>query len=224
MGANVKSAVKIMLGIILLGSCPQISWASEPFTWTGWYVGAEGGGANARTKQTNLNTGVSLGFFNQTGGFGGGTLGYNWQFAPWIFGLETDLAWGRIRGAETDCGPARNQICPTEEKAFGTARARAGVAVWDRTMLYVAGGLAYADIHAFKEQTAVTGGENWRAGWTIGTGLETMFAPHWSFKIEYLYATFPGTAAIYTIVASGTRVGALERDMQIGRIGLNWHF
>jgi outer membrane immunogenic protein len=25
------------------------------------------------------------------------------------------------------------------------------------------------------------------AGWTVGGGLEWAFAPHWSFKTEYLY-------------------------------------
>jgi outer membrane immunogenic protein len=26
-----------------------------------------------------------------------------------------------------------------------------------------------------------------RAGWTLGGGLEWMFAPHWTHKAEYLY-------------------------------------
>ena len=43
-------------------------------------------------------------------------------------------------------------------------------------------------------------------------------------KLEYLYATFPGTATTYTIIANGNPIAATERDVQIVRAGLNWHF
>ncbi len=31
------------------------------------------------------------------------------------------------------------------------------------------------------------GFNNTRTGWTAGGGVEWMFAPHWSAKLEYLY-------------------------------------
>jgi outer membrane immunogenic protein len=201
---------------------PAAYVAASP--WTGFYVGVEGGWAWAHAAQTNLISHVSDGFYDQSGGLLGGTVGYNWQVSNWILGLESDLAWAHITGAETICGPTHNQTCPTEIRAFGTARGRAGIAVWTNTMLYATGGLAYGDIHAFKENVVVTGGDTWRAGWTVGAGIETMFLPKWSVKLEYLYANFPGTATTYTIVNSNTPIAAVERDVQMIRGGVNWHF
>ena len=30
------------------------------------------------------------------------------------------------------------------------------------------------------------------SGWTVGAGVEVMFAPKWSVKAEYLYRSFQG--------------------------------
>ncbi len=197
----------------------------DPIIWSGAYVGVEGGWATAQSSQTNVRTNTSLGYFNQDGGLAGGTLGYNWQRANWVLGLETDLAWADIRGAEHDCGPRRNETCATEIKSFGTVRGRAATTILDNnTLLYLAGGLAYADIRAYKEATAISGGEGWKAGWTIGGGFETMFVPHWSVKLEYLYADFTGAAATYTILSNNNSVAADERRVHMVRGGVNWHF
>jgi outer membrane immunogenic protein len=199
--------------------------AAEPAaTWTGFYIGVVGGWAEAQAAQTNTKTNVSDGYYSQNGGIVGGTLGYNWQMTNWVIGLETDLAWSSIKGAETICGPAHNQTCPTELRSFGTARGRVGYLFIPNTMVFAAGGLAYGEIKAYKEGVAVTDGQDWRAGWTIGGGFETMFASHWSFKAEYLYATFPGTATTYTITASATPVAAVERNVHMVRAGVDWHF
>ena len=190
--------------------------------WTGFYIGIEGGADWGRFSQTNTITGVSLGFFDQKGGLIGGTVGYNWQTANWIFGLETDLSWTDLSGTQA-CGPTLSFICTTKMRSFGTLRGRLGTTVLDNLMLYVTGGLAYGDIRATRNVSA-TISDNWRAGWTLGGGGEMMLLPNWSVKLEYLYATFPGTATTYIVTASGTPVAAVERDVQVVRAGLNWHF
>ena len=203
---------------------PAASAAEPVAPWTGFYVGVEGGWASARAAQTNTKTNLSDGYYGQNGGIVGGTFGYNWQMSNWVVGVETDLAWSGIKGEETICGLAHNQVCPTELRSFGTARGRVGYVVIPNTMIFAAGGLAYGEIKAYKEGVAVTGGQDWRTGWTLGGGFETMFAPHWSVKVEYLYATFPGTATTYTITASSTPIDAVERDIHMVRAGVNWHF
>ena len=190
--------------------------------WTGFYIGIEGGADWGRFSQTNTISGVSLGFFDQKGGLIGGTAGYNWQTGNWIFGLETDLSWTDLSGTQT-CGPTRTNICTTEMRAFGTLRGRVGMTLLDNVLLYATGGLAYGYIRATRDVGA-TESDNWRAGWTVGGGGEVMLFPHWSVKLEYLYATFPGTATTYTIIANGNPIAATERDVQIVRAGLNWHF
>jgi outer membrane immunogenic protein len=65
------------------------------------------------------------------------------------------------------------------------------------------------------------------AGWTVGGGIEWMFAPNWTVKGEYLYAQLPGTtftsvnSAVPTATITHTH-GNLQEN--IGRIGVNYKF
>ncbi len=220
-----KNFGRICCAFVICALLPSHANAVESlFNWTGFYIGVEGGGGGATTKQTNLNTGGTRGDFQQSGGLAGGTVGYNWQQGNFVVGLEGDYAWAHIFGRETNCGLLSNETCPTELRAFGTARGRAGLLLSNSSMIYATGGLAFADIKAYKVATALTGGEAWRTNWTLGGGFETMFAPHWSLKFEYLYTSFGERAATYTIVASGNRVAADERDLHIIRSGVNFRF
>jgi len=195
---------------------------AEPvWNWTGFYAGVNGGFGWARSAHTDV-TGASTGLFNQRGGLIGGTLGYNWQTGPAVFGLETDLDWANIDGSQAACGFGN---CFTTMRSFGTARGRLGYS-FNNWMPFIAGGLAYANIRAGQDGVGGAASDQWRAGWTIGGGVEAMFAPNWSAKIEYLYADFGTNAATsYTPVGiRGVNVGASERNVNIVRAGINYHF
>jgi outer membrane immunogenic protein len=58
-----------------------------------------------------------------------------------------------------------------------------------------------------------------RAGWTLGGGVEWMFAPNWSTKVEYLYMD-TGTTSVTLF---GVPFSGRAQD-SIGRVGLNYHF
>jgi outer membrane immunogenic protein len=223
---------KFILGILAAVSAVPALAADLPvkapakavaFTnWAGLYVGISGGGDWGRFSQTNTISGVSLGYFNQTGGLIGGTVGYNWQAGNFVYGLETDLSWSNLTGTQS-CGPTLTFICNTDMRAYGTVRARAGMTVLSNTIAYVTGGLAYADIRATRNVNA-TVSDNWKAGYTIGGGIETMLWPQWSVKIEYLYSDFPGTATTYLVTTTSTPVATDERNVHIVRAGVNYHF
>ena len=79
---------------------------------------------------------------------------------------------------------------------FGTVHGRIGYR-WDRTLVYVTGGLAYADIENSAAFFGPAGrlqfaGNNRRteAGYTVGAGIEHAFASNWTVKAEYLYYDF----------------------------------
>jgi outer membrane immunogenic protein len=46
--------------------------------------------------------------------------------------------------------------------------------------------------HAWDALTPASGSA-FRAGWTIGAGIETVLAPNWTFKFEYLYMDLGST-------------------------------
>ena len=70
------------------------------YNWSGFYIGAMGG------YGWDTDTG--------SGGFGGGTVGYNWQFpgSQFVFGVEVDAAGASIKDSsqQTSAGswPRRN--------------------------------------------------------------------------------------------------------------------
>ena len=202
------------------------------------------------------NNGIPASNDMSSKGFMGGIqAGYNYQFGWALFGAETDIAYAGIRGSKVSTtpsggGPGAVLITTTENKNlewFGTARGRLGVLPTPSMLLYLAGGLAYGKVSASTTttvpETAFAGGcsgvfggnffcsagsdNRWKAGWTIGAGLETMVNGNWSARAEYLYYdlgnisyTSIATAPAFTgraVMQSDTRV-----DGHIIRIGLNY--
>ena len=158
------------------------------------------------------------------GGFVGGTLGHNWQTGPWVFGLEGDYSWSDIKGHSDVCGPltATPHPCGTKLDSFGTLRGRIGYAVGatGNWLLYATGGLAVGEIHAWDLLTPASGSK-FRAGWTVGGGIETAIAPNWTVKLEYLYVDF-GKANYFDVVPGVPETIGL--NVNVVRAGINYRF
>jgi outer membrane immunogenic protein len=204
------------------------------FSWTGCYVGIEGGGAWGRSKHArSLTTNpafVGLDFtpwFDVSGGLAGVEYGCNQQFGGnWVFGIEGDISWTNKKGSSFDTGPGGTATfsSETKEKWISTSRARIGWA-WDRALVYITGGFATAKVEASVTipGTGTFTDSHTRYGWTAGAGLEYAFLNNWSLKAEYLYVRLEDQAYLF----SGTPVvprGGVPLDNHIARVGLNWRF
>ena len=148
---------------------------TPPFSWTGFYLGLNGGGG------WGSSTWDRTGSFDLSGGVIGGTAGFNWQTGPAVFGLEGDMDWSGVSGT-TVAGCAAG--CTTKNDWLGTARGRAGYA-FDRFLPYITGGLAFGDIRA--STPGFAGASQTNLGWTIGAGVEAAIVGNWSAKAEYLH-------------------------------------
>jgi outer membrane immunogenic protein len=84
----------------------------ETWSWTGFYIGGNGGYSWGQTDTSvyyyNPATGgtivapvgsVLLNRFDLNGGVAGGQIGYNWQSGNWVLGLETDIQWSGQDGS-----------------------------------------------------------------------------------------------------------------------------
>jgi outer membrane immunogenic protein len=191
---------------------------TPPFSWTGFYVGANAGWGWTSGDGSITVAGVPQTFSGDGNGFvGGGQLGYNWQAGNIVYGLETDFQGtagsGTVTGT-TFTGTARTPW-------FGTIRGRLGYA-FDRSMIYVTGGGAYGK--STLEGTDINSGPFWSSAtywtWTAGAGYEAMLWDRWSAKLEYLYFATPSDAP----APNGTTALSGSAHTNLVRAGLNYHF
>jgi outer membrane immunogenic protein len=177
-----------------------------PFSWTGFYIGINGGGGFGRS---DFSAPFPTGSFNTSGGLVGGTLGYNYQTGNIVLGAEGDIDWSDIHGSAACAGTS----CETRNNWLGTARGRLGY-TFGNFMPYVTGGLAVGDIN-----TSIAGvgdASQTKAGWTAGGGIEAHISGPWSAKVEYLHVDLGRGASVLGSDAK------FQTDLV--RAGLNYKF
>lgn len=197
------------------------------YNWNGFYIGVMGGFGTADRVGVDV-AGFAFGTSGDLrGGFLGGTIGYNYQFAgsPLVIGLEADAAWANLRVSRTAfAGPL---VATAEDKvdALGSVTGRLGYA-WGPGLLYVKGGYAWADnrvtVSLASPAAVLSASESHvHSGWTIGGGLEYLFAPAWSAKIEYMFADYGSATYGGAIIPGGFGISATVHTI---KGGINYHF
>ena len=216
-------------------SMPPIYNAPLPtyFTWTGWYVGLNGGGGWGQTSHTATVNAIGLppattGNFNTSGGLGGGTIGYNYQMGQWLVGAEADLDWSNVRGTSNRSVPIPGGMAPfslsSQLNWLDTTRVRVGW-VWNHTLFYGTAGAAVGGVTATANASAAAGGlgaavtaadTQTRFGWAAGGGVEYAFNNYLSAKVEYMYVNLGTQTQI--------NVDSVKFNTNIVRAGVNLHF
>ncbi len=187
-------------------------YGPPPFTWTGLYVGVNGGGGFGNSAWDTTSS------FSTTGGVVGGTVGYNYQFGRVVVGAEGDIDWSGIKGTTSTGACAAG--CTTSDSWLSTVRARLGYSA-DRFLPYVTGGGAFGNINA--STPGLAGGTSTNAGWTVGAGLEFAIAGHWSAKAEYLYVDL-GKFNCGASCAAGVTSDNVSFTTSLVRAGINYRF
>lgn len=192
---------------------PAIYAPAPVAIWNGAYAGANLGYGWAHGEATAFGLTRSQ---NLGGVVGGGQIGYNWQWAsPLVLGIEAD-----IQGAGQENDNQLGALTVTNSITyFATVRGRIGYAPGN-WMVYATGGLVYGE---FRTEATLGGATaslaNTRAGLAVGGGLEWMFAPRWSAKLEYLYLD---TGSFDSTVFGVPFTGRLNDN--VVRVGVNYHF
>jgi outer membrane immunogenic protein len=207
--------------------------AAAAYSWTGCYIGVEGGGNWGRSSETASGVrnpavaGLPLtNEFDLRGALVGGTVGCNYQVGTWVFGIENDYSWTNKSGSANDIAPFNTRAVNTvSESWIDTLRGRIGFA-WDRALIYGTGGVAFTDAQLTVCGAARCPSESQsRTGWVAGVGVEYAVWQSLSVKIEYLHADF-GTTRYFNSPAIPTNFAI--RDVRLSddiiRAGLNWRF
>jgi outer membrane immunogenic protein len=205
------------------------------YDWSGFYVGLNGGGASDRDCFTLTSVaGVAIanrpseGCHSATGGLVGGQVGYRWQTANWVLGLEAQGDWANLKGSNSSLTATIPYINQTKVDAIGLFTGQVGYA-WNNVLLYLKGGAAVTDNKdtSFFTATGVqfNAASETRWGGAVGGGIEIGFAPNWSVGVEYDHL-FMGNHNV-TFPQSNIAVGRsdnIRQDVDMGTVRINYRF
>ncbi|GGD26864.1 outer membrane protein [Aureimonas glaciei] len=225
--------IALALAAVSLGAVPSLAadvvydeppapmaMAAPAASWTGLYIGIQGGGAFNPEDPDNisLNTngfagpiignGVDAFGNNFDSSFdssfvGGAHLGYDYQMGSFVLGAILDI--NAIDVKETASAFSNTPAFYTAQRSLdflATARLRAGYTVTPSALAYVTGGLAYGEVdYGFSTDSPAVTGVNPAAivnededdfGFTVGAGMEVLVTDNISFGAEYLYTNLGG--------------------------------
>jgi outer membrane immunogenic protein len=224
---------------VKLGVNYRPSWfgpvASAPaplpvYNWTGFYIGAHGGGALADSSSIGSDDAFDQGptrlNLAPRGFLGGAQAGYNVQAGWAVFGIEAEVGY---------LGDLRKEVVTSDDFMsvrygwYSTLTGRLGVALGN-TLVYAKAGGAWARIEnvagdldgaaLLPDATDFTNVSKTHSGLALGGGIEHAFAPNWSLKAEYLYLNFDD-------VISTNLDGETYRhrnDVHTAKLGINYRF
>jgi outer membrane immunogenic protein len=205
--------------------------AVSQFSWTGCYVGAHLGGV-VSADGNSIN-------FGSSGFVGGGQIGCDYQFAPqWVAGVEGRAAWSSLETTHsaTVRSLATGAIIPSQftlgNDFLASTTARLGYVFAERWLVFARGGAAWTNEKVDDAFINLTGipvdpsASRMRTGWTVGTGVDWAFAPHWSATLEYNYYDFGEDGVVLTSAPPLTRVtiSSLKDTIHAVTAGVNYHF
>jgi outer membrane immunogenic protein len=205
---------------------PVFTAVPVAFSWTGFYVGVEGGAdfMNTRGAVNNAATGTTAVYgAHATGGAFGGMVGYNQQIGSLVVGVEANgagVVGGKRAVAGTDALGNVYNVRPTHTYD-ADLRGRIGFAM-DRALIYAAGGVAFGDVGAnVSGAVAPTSFTSNRAGWTVGGGVEYAFTNNIIGRAEYRYANLGSVN--YANAATGVS-DKIKYDSNSAMLGLMYKF
>jgi len=197
---------------------PPYTAPAVVYNWTGFYIGGHAGAAFAGDNSLQGSDARFL---------GGVQAGFDYQFAPnWVIGAEAQYSWLSNGNNNSVLFPGGVAVTGNPADQIGSVTGRLGY-TWGPALLYAKGGYAWRDGNNFGVTagglpTTFTTSGNSKDGYTVGAGLEYMFAPNWSAKAEYQYYNF-GSTTFTSGPASvvGTR---LRDDDHSVKLGVNYRF
>ncbi len=212
-------------------------------SWTGFYIGIEGGGGWGNENWLDNSTtgcppcvGVT---HHPDGGILGGQIGARYQFSNNIvIGVEGTAAWASLSDTVSTATAA---FFPTETEQFKvnslyTATGQVGYA-FNQALLYVKGGWAGANTNwmvnapvALAPNTPFTASNSQsNSGWTVGVGLDYQLWNNFVAGIEYdhfdlAYSDFTAAVSNGGTPFLVTDTSRLTIDQVVGRLSykFNW--
>ena len=231
----------------MIGKAPALPVVTA-YNWTGFYIGANFGEIDGRTSRTFQPVGTKTDP-RFAGPMAGGQIGYDRQFGKWVLGVEGMIDWTNAHGSRA-CPNGFFFNCEINMKWLATGTVRAGYALWDRSIIYVKGGVAggefqvkttcntsnqplfgFGGLVGCPEQTA----SSTHVGYTVGFGSEFALTNNWTVKGEtnwfdlgkHRYVTSGGQTIVPFVApvptVGGSTIDVKERGFN-ALVALNYRF
>ena len=195
---------------------------APPFSWTGCYIGGNGGGVWVRKEWSEVGTGLSDGSVDFSGGVYGGQVGCNYQFSTWVVGIQGDWDGSNSSGSFNSV-LFPGEVEKSKVKSLASVTGRVGYA-WDRFMLYAKGGGAWEkDDYTSTLGAFVSTASDTRTGWTAGGGGEYAFTDWLTGFVEYDFYDF-GTNTENFTGSNGNFSVRIKETKSVAKAGLNIKF
>jgi outer membrane immunogenic protein len=206
-----------------------------PFSWTGFYIGGNIGGAWAERHVTDTITGLDFSRSSDGVFIAGGQIGYNYQMGNFVLGVEGDFDWvgnNSNNGAGVVVPGVGTIVATTHDRWISTVAARFGIAS-DHWLFYGKAGGGWVGTNNFTitnvtTGTTITGGGGRNSsGFLVGAGIEYAFINNWTAKVEYDYLGL-GSRTFVVPVGAPFLVGDVfttrSRNVQELKVGFNYLF
>jgi opacity protein-like surface antigen len=214
------------------GPPPVSYYRPALYDWTGLYLGGNIGVGFMRDNATQWNgvpvTTPIVGNIpvNPIGALGGGQVGFNYEFAPWVVGVE-GMWSGAVSMSSTSNvtatvggGPVTASLT-TNLFWIASATGRVGYA-HDDVLFYVKGGGAWESVKYLETVAAVPiqSITDTRSGYTVGAGIEYGLTENFSAKAEYDFYDFGTQNYNFTLATP------LSISSQVHQVlaGINYRF
>jgi len=223
------------LSVPAAAPAPAAYYRPALYDWTGIYLGGNVGAAFMRDDATQVNAASSPTVIigdvpvNPVGALGGGQIGFNYEFAPWVVGVE-GMWSGAVSMSSTtmvSTAPGSTAInLSMQDNLFWLASAtgRIGYA-HDDLLFYAKGGGAWEGVKYL--QTVGAGGaagiqqsfNDTRSGYTVGAGIEYGLTENFSAKVEYDFYDFGSKT--YNFVQTPLSISSQVHQVLVG---INYRF
>ena len=216
----IASGVPALAADIPTKATPALIW-----NWTGFYAGVHAGYSSGHINSVLVDDNApaeALGTSNWRGSVVGAQVGYNYQIDKIVVGLEGDWSWTEgnrtISNTEPDTANARLS-------ELASIRGRLGFLLNPNSLLYATGGwgrlqanYSITDLDVGSSAFRVSDG-----GAVYGAGIEYMFDPKWTVRVEYLHYIANKLRADTTSIPGAT-VNSTLHDVDVVRAGLSYKF
>ena len=215
---------------------------SRAFSWTGVYVGGDGGyGWHVAHGTLTTAAGAALTpyDYNMNGPFAGVFAGGNYQFGRFVAGVEGDWQRSNLTGNNQQLAaigaaaaiPAVTGVFPggpftvsTTIKDYELVRGRLGIA-FDRFLVFGTGGFAWGDpssSYALLGAAAFAANSSNANGWTAGAGVDYALTDNVFGRLEYRYTELKTSG--FVNVATNAADAANRVPISDVRVGIAYKF